>query len=172
MKFLQEVVKLKKVIPHKSNPEIEAALKLGVMLENLGIEPEMRQMGSFGTVVFEVSTLKVLTVKDVRRRARARYATHEVYGGKTRIEYVGMDADEITFEIQLNGQMGVKVEQEMTKLLEMCRSGESYYLILGDHAYGQNKWVLEGVDLKHEYADKEGNVEVITASVTLKEELG
>lgn len=169
MSFLQEIMVLKSKIPHKTNPQIEAALKVANGL--WGEDPEIKTVGAFGTLVFEVSTLKVETLRNVKRQSKARYATHEIVGRKSVLEYVGLEPDEITFEMQLNEGLGVNVQSEIGKLLEMLRSGESNYLILGTHAYGEYKWVLETVTINEEYADERGNVEMATANVTLKEVL-
>lgn len=127
--------------------------------------------GRFGRVLFTVSSEKVRTLKDMKRTAKARYATHDIVGQKSKVEFLGLAPDEITFDVQLNADLGLDVMEEMSTLLDMLRNGESSTLIIGDHAYGQKRWVLESVTFNHEYSDKEGKPLFVTASLTLKEDM-
>lgn len=165
MNFLKEVLPLKKLLPKDRQEELEGVMESELFGALIG----RRTLGIFGGLKFEVSTLKVQTLRDMRRKARARYATHEVFGQKSTLEFVGLEPDEITFDVQLVEQLGVDVQDEMWQMLDIMRSGEAHYLILGTHAYGQYKWVLESVDFKHEYANERGDPMIVTASLTLKE---
>lgn len=169
MNFLKEILQLKKRVPHKTNPMLESALRVAATLAGLN-DPVINNVGVFGSIVFEVSTLRVRTLSNMKRKASARYSTHDIVGDKSVLEYVGQQPDEITFDVQLNAHLGVDVQSEITELLSMVRSGQSEYLILGDHAYGQYKWALEGVSFDHQYADRHGNPALVTATLTLKED--
>lgn len=168
MNFLKEILRLKDSVNHRTNPTIETALRLITELAGLN-EVGINTVGAYGDVIFEVSTLKVETLRNMKRKARARYATHEIVGRKSVLEYIGLEPDEITFEMQLNESLGVDVQKEQSKLLSMLRSGEANYLILGTHAYGEYKWVISDLEMEHEYADRAGEPMVMTVSVTLKE---
>lgn len=165
MNFLRAVLPLKKMLPKERQAELEELMESELFGALIG----RRTLGIFGGLRFEVSTLKVMTLRDMKRRARARYATHEVFGQKSVLEYVGLEPDEITFDVQLIEAMGVDVQEEMAKMLDILRGGEEHFLILGTHAYGQYKWVLESADFKHEYTDAKGNPIIVTASLTFKE---
>ncbi len=170
MDFLREVYKLKDKVPHKSNPYVETALKL--LEEKLGwLDINDNIIGVLGDVVFEVSSRKVETLRDFKRQARARYATHDIVGGKSVIEFLGTEPDEITFAMQLSADLGVDVQEELVKLLEMLRNGDANYLILGGWAHGKNKWVVSGLEFKIEHTDGWGLPVLVTADVTLKEAL-
>ena len=128
-------------------------------------------LGGYGDVIFEVSSLKVETLMELKRKMKGRYATHEVVGQKSRLEYVGMEPDEITFKMQLHAGLGVNVEAEMEKMMKKLRSGESNYLIFGQHAYGQYKWVLTDLNIDYEYEDRNGAPYYVTMELTLREVL-
>ena len=169
-KFFGTVIALKKVIPHVTNPKIESAL--GKIADIYGLnEVSANVVGAFGDVVFEASSLKIETVKDVKRSVKAKYATHDIVGHKSRLEFVGLEPDEITFSMQLNRDLGVNVDMEIKKLLTMLRAGEANYLILGNRAVGQGQWVLTSLTIDHKYADREGNPLYAEVDVTLKEAL-
>ena len=46
-------------------------------------------IGSLGNVVFEVSSEKVKTLRDMQRQGSARFATHEIIGKKPLREFLG-----------------------------------------------------------------------------------
>ena len=170
MDFLREIYKLKDKVPHKSNPYVETALR--VMEEWLGwTELNDNIIGVYGDVVFEVSTMKVETLREFKRQARGRYATHDIVGGKSIIEFLGTEPDEITFTMQLSADLGVDIKEELVKLLEMLRNGDANYLILGGWAHGKNKWALTTLDFRIEHTDGWGEPVFVTADVTLKEAL-
>ena len=169
-KFFGTVLALKKVIPHVTNPVIETAI--GRIADMYGLNEESANVvGAYGDVVFEASSLKIETVKDVKRSVKAKYATHDIVGHKSRLEFVGLEPDEITFTMQLNRDLGVNVDGEITKLLNMLRTGEANYLILGNRAWGQGQWVLTSLSIDYKYSDREGNPLYAEADVTMKEAL-
>ena len=165
MNFLREVLPLKAILPQDKQSELDAILESELVSQLIG----RRTLGIFGGIKFEVSTLKVMTLRDLKRKARGRYATHEVFGHKSTLEFVGLEPDEITFDVQLMKRLGVDVQEEMWKMLDLVRGGQAHYLILGTHAYGQYKWVLESADFRHEYSDEQGDPTLVTATLTLKE---
>ena len=110
--FLRQVLTLKGKVPHQSNPYVESALKL--IEEYYELTPEGNVIGAIGDVVFEVSSKKVETLRDMKRQARGRYATHEIVGRKSVLEFLGLEPDEITFSMQLNADLGVDIQLELT----------------------------------------------------------
>ena len=168
MDFLRTIIGLRNKVPRKTNPAIELALD--ALEEHLGMNlKEPNVIGAFGDVVFEVSSMKVETMSDMRRQARGRYATHEIVGGKSVLEFLGTEPDEITFTMQLNADLGVDINEELGLLLELQRTGEPNYLIMGGKAHGVNQWCLTGLEMKTEYTDGDGRPLVMTVEVTLKE---
>lgn len=167
MEFLRQVLKLKTKVPHQSNPYFESAIKL--LEEHYGLTPEGNVIGAFGSVVFEVSSLKVETLRDLKRQSKGRYATHEIIGRKSIVEFLGVEPDEITFQMQLNADLGVDIRAEQRKLLDMLRNGEKHYLVVGGRALGQGQWYLTALDSKVEFTDGQGWTTFMTLDATLRE---
>ena len=167
MEFLREVLALKAKVPHKSNPYIESALKL--VEEYYGLTPAGNVIGALGDVIFEVSSEKVETLRDVKRQSRARLATHEIVAGKSVLEFLGLEPDEITFTMQLNADLGVDVRAEHTRLLNMLREGEPQWLVLGGRALGQGRWYVTELTARTEHTDGWGLATFVTLDVTLRE---
>ena len=168
MNFLRDIIALKNKIPHRSNPLIETAIN--ALDEWFGLsQSNPHIVGAFGGVVFEVSSMKVKTLRDVKRQSRGRYATHDIVGQKSVIEFLGTEPDEITFALQLNADLGVSVEGELNTLLELLRHGEPQYFILGGHPYGEYRWCLTNLSYTIDYADHTGAPIFATADVTLRE---
>ncbi|WP_303839395.1 phage tail protein [Selenomonas ruminantium] len=126
-------------------------------------------LGSLGPIVFEVSSRKVRTFKDMKRSTKARYASHEVIGGTPILEYIGPDGEEITFTMQFSASWGVSPQEETDKVREMCLKGEANYFVLGNITIGENPWIVESVSESLDTVDNNGRVVVSQIEVTLKE---
>lgn len=157
---------------------------------NFGINLLRGAIGSFGELVFEVyagkfdfnyepatSThespkitakpqVKVLTFDNYRRTTRARYAKHELFNQQTQLEKVGDDTEQITLEIKLIRDLGVKPE-ELSKLIrEYIRDGHSDFLIIGNTVVGT--FVITEMQEQLETVDAFGRVLVSVLSVTFE----
>ena len=127
-------------------------------------------IGALGPLIFVVSNAKVETLKDYKRKTRARIASHDVLGGeKSVLEYIGGEASEITFTMQLNRDLGVDVETELIKLDSMVNSGVAYYFILGGEVIGYDRWYVSEINETLNYADRYGLKWLATVDVTLRE---
>lgn len=127
-------------------------------------------IGALGSMTFEVSPAKVQTFRDYNRKTRARIASHDVIGGeKSVLEYVGGEASEISFKIQLCRDLGVEIEEELMKLDNMVNSGVAYYLVLGGEVIGYNKWYVTEIGETLEQMDNTGLKWFTTVDVTLRE---
>lgn len=126
-------------------------------------------LGSFGSIVFEVSSRHVLTFKDYKRETRARYASHEIIGQKPRLEYLGPDGDEISFAMQFRADRGVNPAGEADRVRRMCATGETNYFVLGGVVIGENPWVIVSVGENEAVIDNMGRIIQNKIDVTLKE---
>ena len=59
-------------------------------------------IGSFGSVIFRVSSTQIKTFDELSRHVAAKFADHEVAGKKPISEKTGEELDQITFNIQIN----------------------------------------------------------------------
>ncbi|MCL6479550.1 MAG: phage tail protein [Peptococcaceae bacterium] len=132
----------------------------------------MGVIGSFGDIVFEVSSEKIRTIDDFSRSASGRWAKHEIMGQKPKSEFLGPDLDVISFKMRFDVQFGVNPKAEMDKLLIMCRNGQAETLIVGGNALGVDKWVIKSVTQNWLRFDGSGRCIVGGADVTLEEYVG
>ncbi len=126
-------------------------------------------IGALGSIVFEVSSRKVRTFKDLKRTNKARYASHEIIGDKPLLEFLGPDAAEISFTMQLSAALGINPTQEAEQVRKLCESGEAMYFVLCNQTVGKNPWVIESVGESVDTIDNNGRVVVTQIDVTLKE---
>lgn len=129
----------------------------------------MGLIGSFGKVIFEVSTEKVRTFDGFTRGSSTRLPDHEIIQKKPLTEFVGPELDVISFTMRFDAYFGVKPREEMEYLLELCRDGKAEILIIGGKALGMDKWVITELKQNWNVVDNLGNVIIGTADVTLKE---
>lgn len=123
-------------------------------------------VGSFGELVFEVSSYKVLTFRDFKREGGAKYATHEVIGNPPMLEFLHREPEKLSLEIDLVADLGVSPEEEIQRISDMCNNGEANYLIFGGQVYGDCEWVIESYSESVKYFGADG--ETIASKVSLK----
>lgn len=126
----------------------------------------MAKVGCLGDVIFTVSREIVLTPGNIQWNSSANYQTHDRHLMEPALEFTGLDADEISFDIHLSVFLGVSPMEQMTKLFEYERKGTLLPLTIGNHAYGKYKWVIVSTSRKLTTTDKYGNI--VSADVGLK----
>lgn len=127
-------------------------------------------IGSFGDVVFETSDSRILTPSEITRDTASRWTNHEVIAKKPVSEFVGPGLDTVSLTIILNAYFGVNPKEVMDKLLDYCRKGEAYTLIIGT-AIGVDKWKITQVSQMWDVVDKEGKIIAGKVDVTFEEYL-
>lgn len=126
-------------------------------------------LGSFGDLVFEVSTEKVRTFSDFKRTNSERWASHEIIVEKPKSEFIGPGLDGITFTMRFDVNFGVNPRQEMDRLVDMSRNGEVHYLIIGGKGLGEGMWKIKTLGQEWTVVDNMGNVLSSKIDVTLEE---
>lgn len=125
----------------------------------------MATVGCLGDVIFEVSREKIETVNKMVWSSGAKWESHNRHLKDPMLEYVGMESDEIKLEIHLSAMLGVDPMEEISKLFQYEREGRLLPMVLGDHAYGKYRWVIESTERTIDYFDGQGNL--ISADVSL-----
>ena len=123
-------------------------------------------VGSLGNIIFEVSSSKVETLKNLKQSGSVSYGTHKRHCGSTLLEFTGKDAGNISFDITLSSSLGVDVAEEISKIEEAEQSGKTMRLILGMSIYGK-KWVITKHSVNYKHFDKEQNPLLAEVSVLL-----
>lgn len=123
----------------------------------------MAETGSFGDIVFQASADTVKTWDKLRRSRKASYAAHEVAEGKARLEFTGIDLQDVDLEVRLDARFA-NPAREAEALLDVQAAGEPRPLILGGTPLG--KYVLQDVTERVERTDGKGRT--LTSRVKLR----
>lgn len=125
-------------------------------------------LGTYGDLVFEVSSSKVLTYDGYSRKTSYKYASHEVIGSAPVLEYLGPDTEEISFVIHFNAMLGVNPAEESDKIRQMAEEGRREYFIINGTPLGGAPWVITEVGDEVSNTDRTGNILISTLSITIK----
>ena len=131
----------------------------------------MGMIGSFGEVVFEVSSEKVRTFDNFSRSGSGRWVNHDIISLKPMPEFIGPGQEEISFLVRLDTALGVDPRSELQKLRNMRDAGEVSVLIIGGEPITNNLWALESISEKHKTFSGSGYLIKADAELVLKEYL-
>lgn len=129
----------------------------------------MAKIGSFGPIVFEVSTDKIFTFHNFSRTTEPRYVEHKVQRLKPRLEFEGEGIDPIKLSIRLKSWLGVKPEEEMKKIRDYAQKGKRDLLIIGSEPVSPNYFVIRRAEETHQKVDNKGFVLEIDVQLELLE---
>lgn len=124
-------------------------------------------IGSLGDVVFEVSRDTVMTIDNIQWKSGANWEEHKRHRKDPALEYTGMKADEMAFDIYLSRTLGVDPMKQIVTLFTYERNGTKLPLTIGNKAYGKYRWVITDTTRKFEVTDQIG-VSSVTVSLSLK----
>ena len=123
------------------------------------------------TVVFETSDAKILNFKKMQRIVKGRWASHSRVGKKPKKQFLGPDADQLTFTITLNAEHGVKPRKTVENIEKLIRTGKPQTVVIGSKKIGSNKYVITEISENWETILNQGEVVKIICDITLEEYL-
>ena len=84
----------------------------------------MAVIGCLGDIIFSVSSDVVKTLDNMQWSGKARYGTHQRHLRDALTEFVGLDPDGISFDIQLNRNSGIlqTIKRSLLILISMATS--------------------------------------------------
>lgn len=129
----------------------------------------MGTLGSFGDVVFEVSSEKIRTFDKFTRNSADRWSTHDIIGKKPKSEFDGPGLDTVTFTMWFDANFGVNPREEMENLLIMSRDGQVADLTIGGKGLGVAQWKIKSLGQNWEVIDNQGRLLKSGLDVTLEE---
>ena len=130
----------------------------------------MAQIGNFGKLItFEVSSEKMLALKDLKRTVAGRWKKHEIVGAAPRSEFQGPDLDETTVTAILSAEHGVKPRATIERLEAAARSGEVDYLIIGGKRVGTGKVDISSISEEWDTIWNKGELVKATINITFAE---
>lgn len=125
----------------------------------------MGKIGSFGSIItFEVTSDKILTMKDIKRTVSGRWTDHKILGKKPKLEFNGPDSDSVTFTVILDANHGVRPLTTINKLEKAVANGTVAYLSIGG-VPSPNKMCLQSMSEEWDCVWNKG--ELVRAKVNL-----
>lgn len=126
-------------------------------------------IGTFGEITFEVSNNKVFTLSGFKRDTKSKFATHETIGNPPKLEFLHKELQTISFEIILHQSLGIDPAAETQKLRELCETGESNFLVIGNEVFGDDQWIIESVSENVSVWTPDGKIYATKLDLTLQE---
>ena len=126
-------------------------------------------IGSFGEVVFEVSSERIRTFRDFQIQHSAKYTEHAIHGRKGLLEFTGLSASTASLSIRLDAGLGINPKEELNTLHEILTKHEALPFILDGEPQGDGLWVLESIGENYEIIDNQGTAIAVEVSIKLKE---
>ena len=167
-------VKLKskiKVVKKKAKPikAIKISQIAGILIDQdeLCFGGGVGQWGS--DIKFSVNSEKQLSLRDMKRTSSARWASHNIIGKRPKMEFLGPDMDEVTLEVVLSAEMGVRPRSEMAKFRSACKKGEAHYLYINGKKVCKNKMAIKAVSESWDEIWSQGELVRAVVAVTFSE---
>lgn len=130
----------------------------------------MAQIGNLGKlIVFEVSSDKVLTFKNMTQSVKGRWTTHAVIGNKPVSEFLGAGQRTISLPIFLSVNHGVRPRSTIEKIEKAVESGTPYSFVIGGNKVGSNQWVITEMSETWDEIIKDGRLASANLTLTLTE---
>lgn len=127
-------------------------------------------IGSYGKITFKVTEKEIKIFNDFSISRKARYVAHERINNKPLLQFMGLDADTISFNMQLVQGLTGDVSDDLKTLQNMFKKAEVHPLFLGQKKLGS--FVIENMNEAYKIVDNLGNLEVVNVSLSLKEYVG
>lgn len=93
-------------------------------------------IGTYGSIVFEVSAGRTFTFDGLSRKGKVVFARHERAGAKPVLEFTGPDLAQISFRMQLSLALGVEPKTAVDALYAIMHAGEEKQLVIGGSLIG------------------------------------
>lgn len=126
-------------------------------------------VGFMAGIPFLVSKNFVRTFDNYNRSNSGRWAKHEIIGSKPVMEFLGPDAEKITFTMLLKSDQGIAPNTELNNLRKIRDKGKYFSLIIGGRKIGKHSWVIESIGETVNYWGKYGDILSVSVDITLVE---
>lgn len=123
--------------------------------------------GLLGILPFVCSSSVVLTFRGVSRELSTRFAQHDVIGKKPVHEWIGEEANRISFKIRFDSSLNSPPTVGLLLLKKMLESHEPQRLLLGPEYMG--KFIIESISEERRFHTGLGVCQIAEATITLLE---
>lgn len=127
-------------------------------------------LGSYGKITFKVTEEEIKIFDNFNITRKARYVAHERINNKPLLQFMGLDADSISFNMQLVQGVTGNVSDDLKTLQDMFKKAEVHPLFLGQKKLGS--FIVESMSEAYSMIDNFGNIEMVTINLSLKEYTG
>ncbi len=129
-------------------------------------------IGNIGKgIIFETSDKRILNFTKMQRTVKGRWASHPRTGKKPEKQFLGPDADSITFTVVLDAMHGVKPRKTVDKIENLVRTGKPQTVVIGKKRVGKHKFVITEMGESWETILNRGETARIVCDLTLEEYL-
>lgn len=126
-------------------------------------------IASWGDITFRVNSDKVFTFRKMKRSYTARWNDHNIIGKRPKSEFLGPDLDEISIEVILDAELGVRPRDMMQQFRSAAKSGRVAYFYVGGSKVASNRFrITQGTENWNEIWNN-GELVRATATLTFKE---
>lgn len=127
-------------------------------------------LASYGKITFKVTEEEIKIFDNFNITRKARYVAHERINNKPLLQFMGLEADSISFNMQLVQGVTGNVSDDLKTLQDMFKKAEANALFLGQKKLGS--FIIESINEAYKIVDNLGNLEVVNVSLSLKEYVG
>jgi phage protein U len=128
------------------------------------------KIGNFGeTIVFSVSSSKILTPHNMKRSVSARWEQHKILGKAPKSEFVGQNAPETTMTVVLSAECGVKPRAMLGTIEKAIKAGTVNWLVIGGKFVGGRKMYISSCSETWDEIWNKGELVRATVNLTFVE---
>lgn len=127
-------------------------------------------LASYGKITFKVTEEEIKIFNNFTISRKARYVAHERINNKPLLQFMGLEADTISFNMQLIEGVTGNIVGDLKVLKNMFTKAEVHPLFLGQKKIGS--FVIESMSEAYSMMDNLGNLEIVNVSLSLKEYVG
>lgn len=129
----------------------------------------MAVMAQWGSIKFSVNSDKIFSFTNMKRSYSGRWAAHNIIGKRPKMEFQGPDLDEVTIDVILDAEMGVKPRTAMYDFRAAAKQGKVAYFYVGGKRVATNKFYIEKGTENWNEIWNQGELVRATAQLTFKE---
>lgn len=130
----------------------------------------MAKIGNFGKlIVFETSDAKILQPKGLKKEVSGRWATHSRIGKKPLKQFLGPEADKVTFTVSLDVNHGVKPRKTIKAIEKYVKNGTPDKLAIGGEMISDGKMVITSMSETWDEIWNKGELIRASLDLTLEE---
>lgn len=129
----------------------------------------MAELAKWGGITFRVNSNQVFSFRKMKRSYSARWATHNIAGKRPKMEFQGPNMDEISIEVILDAELGVKPRAAMKQFRSAAKKGKvDYFYVGGKKVVARKVYISAGTENWNEIWNG-GELVRATATLTFNE---